>query len=116
MLQEPDLTALLPDEVLARVFGALPVRDVLSLRRVCARWRRVAMDRAVWRGQAVACTAQRRSLDSRGLNWLMRHAPCLRRLELGPPRPRGSAWRQRVPGTGWKCQVQYDFATVETIP
>ncbi|XP_042658777.1 F-box/LRR-repeat protein 12 [Tyto alba] len=39
----------LPDSVLLRVLELLPLRDRLRAARVCRRWQRLALDRAVWR-------------------------------------------------------------------
>ncbi|XP_076216909.1 F-box/LRR-repeat protein 12-like [Aptenodytes patagonicus] len=39
----------LPDSVLLQVLALLPLRDRLRAARVCRRWRRLALDRTVWR-------------------------------------------------------------------
>ncbi|XP_052655923.1 F-box/LRR-repeat protein 12 isoform X2 [Harpia harpyja] len=39
----------LPDSVLLQVLALLPLRERLRAARVCRRWQRLAMDRAVWR-------------------------------------------------------------------
>ncbi|KAM7079789.1 F-box/LRR-repeat protein 12 [Ciconia maguari] len=39
----------LPDSVLLQVLALLPLRDRLRMARVCRRWKRLALDRTVWR-------------------------------------------------------------------
>ncbi|KAM9214393.1 F-box/LRR-repeat protein 12 [Leptosomus discolor] len=45
--KSPEVSAL-PDSVLLRVLALLPLRDRLRAARVCRRWQRLALDRAVW--------------------------------------------------------------------
>ncbi|XP_051497556.1 F-box/LRR-repeat protein 12 isoform X2 [Apus apus] len=61
----------LPDSVLLQVLKLLPLRDRLRAACVCRRWRRLALDRTVWR--EVDLTPHR--LSSRSFRFLLRRLP-----------------------------------------
>ncbi|XP_065701181.1 F-box/LRR-repeat protein 12-like [Patagioenas fasciata] len=106
----------LPEPVLLRVLELLPPRDRLRAARVCRRWRRLALDRAVWRH--VDLSAQR--LSSRALWQLLRQRLQDSLRSLGLRGGLGSGTRRRLlspallAALGTRCPQLHRLALAET--